>query len=169
MEGVWDESLVESLSQNIFRKDRYGRFTYVNRRFCDTVGKPRSDVIGKTDFDLFPPAMAAKYAADDHRVFETGVPIEVVEEHRLPSGALKQVQVVKTVVLDAQGQTVGVQGIFWDITEKRLAEERLADSERRYRQLTEATLDAIVLTNEAGNGRASSIRPPSGCSASRTG
>ena len=144
------ESLVESLSQNIFRKDRYGRFTYVNRRFCETVGKSRSDILGKTDFDLFPPAMAAKYSTDDHRVFETGVPIEVVEEHRLPSGALKQVQVVKTVVLDAQGQIVGVQGIFWDITEKRLAEERLAQSERRYRQLTEATLDAIVLTNEAG-------------------
>jgi two-component system, NtrC family, sensor kinase len=144
------ESLVESLSQNIFRKDRYGRFTYVNRRFCETVGKPRSDILGKTDYDLFPPAMAAKYSTDDQGVFETGIPIEVVEEHRLPSGALKQVQVVKTVVLDARGQTVGVQGIFWDITEKRLAEERLADSERRYRQLTEATLDAIVLTNEAG-------------------
>ena len=144
------ESLVESLSQNIFRKDRYGRFTYVNRRFCETVGKSRPDILGKTDFDLFPPAMAAKYSADDHRVFETGIPIEVVEEHRLPSGALKQVQVVKTVVLDAQGKIVGVQGIFWDITEKRLAEERLAESERRYRQLTEATLDAIVLTNEAG-------------------
>ena len=144
------ESLVVSLPQNIFRKDRDGCFTYVNRRFCETVGKSRSDILGKTDFDLFPPAMAAKYSTDDHRVFETGVPIEVVEEHRLPSGALKQVQVVKTVVLDAQGQIVGVQGIFWDITEKRLAEERLADSERRYRQLTEATLDAIVLTDEAG-------------------
>jgi two-component system, NtrC family, sensor kinase len=144
------ESLVESLAQNIFRKDRYGRFTYVNRRFCETIGKSRSDILGKTDFDLFPPAMAAKYSADDHGVFETGIPIEVVEEHRLPSGALKQVQVVKTVVLDAAGKIVGVQGIFWDITEKRLAEERLADSERRYRQLTEATLDAIVLTNEAG-------------------
>jgi len=145
------ESLVESLSQNIFRKDRYGRFTYVNRRFCETVGKSRSDVLGKTDFDLFPPAMAAKYSADDLHVFETGVPVEVVEEHRLPNGALKQVQVVKTVVLDAQGKIVGVQGIFWDITEKRLAEERLAESERRYRQLTEATLDAIVLTNETGS------------------
>jgi PAS domain S-box-containing protein len=142
------ESLVESLPQNIFRKDPQGRFVYANRRFCQIVGRPASEILGKTDFDLFPREMASKYVGDDHRVFETCEPIQTVEEHRLPNGKRLYVEVVKTVVFDALGQKIGVQGIFWDVTEKWLAEELLAESEKRYRQLTEATLDAIVLTDE---------------------
>jgi PAS domain S-box-containing protein len=56
--------------------------------------------------------------------------------------------VVKSPVYDAQGNIVGIQGIFWDVTERKRAEEFLTESERRYRQLTEATLDGIVLLDE---------------------
>lgn len=142
------ESLVQSLPQNIFRKDREGRFVFANQRFCETVGHPLNELLGKTDFELFPAEMAAKYVADDRRILQTGEPLDTVEEHRLPDGRRLFVQVAKTLVADAQGNVVGVQGIFWDVTAKWLAEERVAQSERRYRQLTEATLDAIVLTDE---------------------
>ena len=145
------ESLVESLSQNIFRKDLEGRFSYVNRRFCETLGRTRAEILGRTDFDFFAVEMATKYVVDDRHVIETGRPVELIEDLPLPNGDRHHIQVVKTAVLDAQGDIVGVQGIFWDITEKRVAEEKLAQSERRYRQLTEATLDAILLADEAGN------------------
>ena len=38
-----------------------GRFTYVNTAFCSLVDKPRDLVLGKTDFDLYPQALAEKY------------------------------------------------------------------------------------------------------------
>src|SRR5205814_2085313 len=57
-------SLVESLPQNIFRKDREGRFTFGNTRFCATVGKALEAIIGKTDADFFPAELAAKYQRD---------------------------------------------------------------------------------------------------------
>jgi two-component system NtrC family sensor kinase len=142
------ESLVESLPQNIFRKDLAGRFVFANERFCQTVKKHLKDIIGKTDFDLFPLDLAAKYVRDDRHLVELGEPLETVEEHRTPDGKRLSVQVVKTVVLDAVGNTVGVQGIFWDVTEKTIAIEMLSHSEHRYRQLTEATLDGIILTDE---------------------
>ncbi len=47
-------SLVESLPQNILRKDLAGRFTFANARFCDAVGRPLDQIVGKTDFDLYP-------------------------------------------------------------------------------------------------------------------
>ena len=118
-------SLVESLPQNIFRKDLEGRFTFGNGRFCSEMGKPLDQLVGKTDFDFFPPDLAAKYRADDVMVIESGKPFEVVEEHVTPTGGKLYVHVIKTPVHDALGKLIGTQGIFWDVTEKFRSEEQL--------------------------------------------
>ena len=118
-------SLVETLPQNIFRKDLNERFTFANQRFCETLGKPLAEVVGKTDFDFFPPELAAKYQQDDRVVLETGKTMETIEEHQPPSGEKLYVNVVKTPLYDSQGHIIGLQGIFWDITERRRADERL--------------------------------------------
>jgi PAS domain S-box-containing protein len=118
-------SLVESLPQNILRKDLGGRFTFGNGRFCTEIGKPLEEVVGKTDADFFPPELAAKYRADDLQVIQSGKSIEVVEQHVTPQGGKLYVQVIKSPVYDAAGRVIGTQGIFWDITEKYRAEENL--------------------------------------------
>ena len=118
-------SLVESLPQNIFRKDLEGRFTFGNGRFCSEMSKSLDQLVGKTDFDFFPPDLAAKYRADDVMVIESGKPFEVVEEHVTPTGEKLYVHVIKTPVHDALGKLIGTQGIFWDVTEKFRAEEQL--------------------------------------------
>ena len=118
-------SLVESLPQNIFRKDLDGRFTFGNGRFCNEIGMPLDEIVGKTDFDFFPAELAEKYRADDLGVIESGKPFEVVEKHVTPQGDTLYVQVIKTPVYDSTGKLIGVQGIFWDITEKFRAEEQL--------------------------------------------
>lgn len=118
-------SLVENLPQNIFRKDLSERFTFANKRFCAMLGKPLSDIIGKTDFDFFPPELAAKYQQDDRLILETGKVFDTIEEHQPPGGEKIYVNVVKTPLHDSQGNIIGLQGIFWDITEKKRAEERL--------------------------------------------
>src|SRR2546428_9117717 len=65
-------SLVETLPQNIFRKDLNERFTFANQRFCQTLGKQLEDIVGKTDFDFFLPELAAKYQQYDRSIVETG-------------------------------------------------------------------------------------------------
>jgi PAS domain S-box-containing protein len=115
-------SLVENLPQNIFRKNRQGHFTFGNRLFCATLGKTLDEILGKTDLDFFPAELAANYQADDRKVIKSGQPLEQVEEHRLPDGRLVYVQVVKTPILDLNGDVIGIQGIFWDITERKMAE-----------------------------------------------
>jgi two-component system, NtrC family, sensor kinase len=144
------QSLVESLPQNIIRKDRQGRFTYVNQRLCATLKLPREQIIGKTDFDLFPKHLAEKYRQDDAQVLETGTALEAVETHQTPDGRTLYVQIVKTPITDARGQLIGTQVMFWDVTERKQWEEALSDSERRYRQLTEASQDGIVVTDASG-------------------
>jgi PAS domain S-box-containing protein len=144
-------SLVESLPQNIIRKDRQGVFTFANQRFCSLLGKPLEQIVGRTDFDFFPADLAAKYRQDDMTVMESGKNLEVVEKHRTPAGEIMYVQVVKTPIYDFLGDIIGSQVFFWDVTERKRAEEAVVESERRYRQLTEAAQDAIVVADQKGN------------------
>ncbi len=118
-------SLVETLPQNIFRKDLECRFTFANQQFCQTLGHPLDEIVGKTDLDFFPRALAEKYQSDDRRVLETGMPYETVEEHQPPGGGKLFVQVVKTPLRDATGRILGLQAIFWDITQQRMADEQI--------------------------------------------
>ncbi len=123
-------SLVENLPQNIFRKDREGRFTFGNRRFCELTRRSLAELVGKTDLDLFPPELAEKYRRDDQQVMETGQALETVEDHHAPDGRTMSVQVVKTPLHDAQGGVIGVQGIFWDVTERKQLEVQLRQAQK---------------------------------------
>jgi sigma-B regulation protein RsbU (phosphoserine phosphatase) len=118
-------SLVETMPQNVFRKDLKGRFIFVNQQFCRHFDLPLEDILGKTDFDFFPRELAEQYQKDDQAVMETGQTREITEQHH-PSGQEKTtVQVVKTPLYDHAGKIIGLQGIFWDITEKKRAEEQI--------------------------------------------
>ncbi len=143
-------SLVESLPLNVFRKDLHGRVTLVNSMYVRTLGTTIEQVLGKTDHDLFPKELADKYVEDDRRVLAEGGVFETVEAHETPAGQRLFVQVLKTPVTDAAGAIVGIQVIFWDVTARKLADQAVQDSERRYRQFTEGSQDAIVVANQHG-------------------
>lgn len=126
-------SLVETMPQNVFRKDLQGRFTFANQQYCRHYGAPLEEILGKTDFDFFPVELASKYQKDDHQVMVTGKSLEIVEEHQ-PLGQEKTyVQVVKTPLYSKDGTVIGLQGIFWDITEQKLAEERIRQAQENLR------------------------------------
>ena len=137
-------SLVETLPQNIFRKDLMERFTFANQRFCETLAKPLNEIIGKTDYDFFPADLATKYQRDDREIMTTGKFLETVEEHQPPGGENLYVQVVKTPLYNSQGEIIGLQGIFWDITERKRAEER----ERRATEQLARSQDELRKKNE---------------------
>ena len=117
-------SLVESLPIHVLRKDLDGRFTYANQSFCELIGKPLEEVVGKTDFDLYPAELAEKYRLNDRKVAETGELFEDVEENR-QDGETHYVHVMKSAVRDASGTIIGVQLIFWDVTKRKKAEAAL--------------------------------------------
>lgn len=125
------QSLVDNIPQNILRKDREGRFVFGNKSFCKVLGVSLDELVGKTDFDYYPPEAAKKYRQDDQKVLATGEIFETVEENLLPTGNKKYVRVVKSPIFDSTGEVVGTQGIFWDITERKRAEEALWQSQQQ--------------------------------------
>ncbi len=131
-------TLVENLPQKIFLKDRNSVYVSCNDNLARDFKIKSEEIAGKTDYDLLPKELAEKYRADDKRIIESGK-TEAIEEKYVQEGEERIIHTVKTPVKDAQGNVVGILGIFWDITALKRAEEALLESQRWQR----AILDSI--------------------------
>ncbi|MDZ4784035.1 MAG: PAS domain-containing protein [Planctomycetia bacterium] len=118
-------SLVETLPVALFRKNLAGELTFVNERFCQYIGRAEQELIGRTDFDLFSTDLAEKYRSDDDQVIREEAICDEVEEQQVRGGQKRYVHVIKSPVYDARHRVCGVQGLFWDETERLLAEQSL--------------------------------------------
>lgn len=144
------QSLNESLPLNVIRKDLAGGFIDCNQRFCDTLQRQREDILHKTDFDFYPESQATKYRHDDLQVIATGLPIELVEEYVGTAGETHCMQVLKAPVRDSTGKIIGVQGMFWDVTQRMRAEEQLRASDAKFRKLVQSSIMGVIVANFDG-------------------
>jgi PAS domain S-box-containing protein len=143
--------LVENATDILFRTDVFGRFTFVNSTAVARSGYERDELVGKSYLELIRP---------DHRQHVRQV-LERQYRDRDPNAYVEFVAVAKdgteawigqnTQLLEERGRVTGFQAISRDVTERRRAEEALAESERRYRLLADNALDLIGLYSPAGD------------------
>ncbi len=112
------QDLVDNVRALIYIKAADGAFLLVNRHFEELFGISRHDAPNRTNFDFFPPEIAAIYSENDRRVLETGVPMEF-EEPRADGGAWLS---LKFPLFDVEGNIYAVGGISTDITGRSRAE-----------------------------------------------
>ncbi|MCX8155769.1 MAG: PAS domain-containing protein [Verrucomicrobiae bacterium] len=139
-------SLVDNLPVHLYRKDVQGRFTFANQRFCHDLGRSLEEVVGKTDADLFAPSEASRKAAEDRVVIHRHTTIESIEEVTTPEGQKRFYHCIKTPVCDAHGEVIGIQGLQWDVTEQKRAEERV----RAQAELLDLAHEAILVRDLQG-------------------
>lgn len=117
-------TLLENLPQKIFFKNRELLFVSCNENFARELNINSSEIEGKSDYDFFPKELAEKYRKEDSDFLKSGKPLEI-EECIIRDGQTWWTQIVKIPVKDESGEIIGVQGIFWDITDRKLDEEKL--------------------------------------------
>ena len=137
-------NLLESLPIKIIRKDTEGRFQFANQRFCEELQLELDDLIGKTDLDFFPPPLAEKYRRDDLEIIASGKTIHTVEEHSETSQQRGFVEVLKSPVKDRSGNIIGVQGMFWDVSERIKTEQMIRDAKETAEQANQAKSDFLA-------------------------
>ena len=136
-------SLINRLPDNVFLKDRNGRYLLVNLAQARMVGAADpQELVGKTDYDFITKELADKYAADDRKVLETGKELISVEEPLVMiSGAVRWVLTTKVPIRDLTGAVSGLVGISRDITERKKEEQ----IHREQAALLEIATDAIFV------------------------
>ena len=112
-----------------FVKGTDGRYLYVNRRFEEIFHLNRGSVLDKRDIDLFPREQADQFQGNDRQVLESGQAKEF-EELAWHADGLHTSIVVKFPLRDAAGHVSAIAGIVTDITDRKRAEEELAERAR---------------------------------------
>ncbi|HLX72129.1 MAG TPA: ATP-binding protein [Verrucomicrobiae bacterium] len=157
-------SLVEQLPAGVFRKNAEGRYVLVNSWLCELHGLSSEEMLGKTPLEVSAAQIYKKTGEEPdatkvfnegqghHRtIMETGATIEVEEHQPANSGKREYLHVVKSPVYGAHGKIIGSQGILLDVTQRKLAEEKLAELHKRLvessRQAGMAEIATSVLHN----------------------
>ena len=118
-------SLIDSLPMSLVIKDAAGRRVLANKSYLAAHHKTLGEVLGKTDADLFPPELARQFSADDQTVLRTGELMHSTEEHLADGGCRTWIERRKCPLRDADGQIVGVQVLFWDVTDRQHTQRAL--------------------------------------------
>jgi len=121
-------SLFNSLIRNIpacfIRKDRDGTIVFANENFAQVLGYPVEQIVGKTVADFYSPEFAQSAREEDEAVMSSGTVLEDVFESEV-AGQVRHFASRKGPVRNEQNEVIGIQSIFWDITEQRVAEQAL--------------------------------------------
>lgn len=141
--------IMENSPALIFIKDVEGRYLQTNRQFETIFRLTPSEIVGKTDLDVFPPEQAAAFRANDCRVLEAGTPMEF-EEVAIHDDGPHTSLVVKFPLLDAQGRCYALCGIATDITDRKRAEEERQKLAKDRLLLLESTGEGIYGLDRQG-------------------
>ena len=131
-------TLVENLPLKIFVKDRNSVYLSCNDHYAQDLKINPEEIVGKDDYAFFPRELADSYRAVDRRIIHSGR-TEELEEKYLANGIESWVSTIKTPIRNAEGNVTGLLGIFRDVTEHVLMQQKLKENEERYRSLFESS------------------------------
>jgi PAS domain S-box-containing protein len=126
------QTLMDNVPEQIYFKDKDGRFLRVNKAVANWHGLSSPvEALGKTDFDFFAAEHAQAAYSDEQKVIGSGQALVGKEEKEIwPDGRETWVSTTKAPMRDKQGRVIGTIGISRDVTERKRAEQAMLERAR---------------------------------------
>lgn len=126
-EKILLSTVINILPDAIFVKDKDLRKTMTNKADLKHIGLEEKDVIGKTDYEIFPEAIARKFALDDLQVLMNNKPSLNQEDIIIDiNGNQRILSTSKVPLKNKYGEIIGLVGISHDITQQKEEAKELA-------------------------------------------
>ena len=125
---------INALDDPFFVKDEQHRWVILNDAACEVMGRPREELIGKSDYDLFAKEQADVFWERDNYTFKSGQ-TDVNEEQITWHGKLHTISTKKSVFTDSLTGKKFISGTIRDVTEQKRAEEKLLEYQERLRSM----------------------------------
>jgi PAS domain S-box-containing protein len=125
------QSTVDAAPGIIFIKDAQERYLLVNRAWEEFWGIDRSQAIGRSAFELFPPQISDLFHQKNQTIFQSGQPDQY--EETMPVSSKRTWLTTKFLVHDPDGHSLAMSGFCFDITDLKRTEAALQQSEARFR------------------------------------
>ncbi|WP_442510230.1 response regulator [Novipirellula sp. SH528] len=137
------QALADALPVSLLIKDTEGRRLFANKKYLEVRGQSLDEILNKDDFDLFPVHLAACYVADDQVVMRSGEALHDIEETIAKDGSPRWIERMKCPIKDSKQKVIGIQVMFWDVTERIKAEKELRHEQSLLKTLLDNIPDSI--------------------------
>ena len=144
-------SIINSTPEILFFKDPEGKYQEANSLALQKFGTTREECIGKDDFQLFNEDSAKAFIEFDKKVIQEKRLLKIEEWSEGSAGEQRFYETLKTPVLSAENEFLGIIGISRDLTDRRLAEDNLAKAERELRIILDTVGDTIIGVDKDGS------------------
>jgi len=145
-------SVVDNIPDMVFIKDAQElRFVRINTAAERILGFSRKELLGRSDYDLFPEMQADFFTGKDREVLQSGKVLAIPEEEiRTKEHGTRILRTKKVPISDADGQPAYLLGIAEDITDTWKARQELQNTETRFQTLFNSAAEFIFVIDADG-------------------
>ena len=144
--------ILEDMQESYYEVDLAGNLTFFNDSLCRLLGYPRDELLGMNDRSYTDEENAKKLYQAFNKVYRTGEPTmgfdwEIIRK----DGVKRTIEASVSLKKDSSNVPTGFQGVIRDITNEKLTEQMLRESEERFRSIYETVNIGLYRTTPDGH------------------